>query len=105
MTNWIRDHGHYGGWVALGVVIVVADAAGDRTMSSAFRDVSRHPVGRPLMIVSWFLITGHLFGVIPARYDVLVRATDLLADDSRSRKVKASLSRHAKRAGKSPLRG
>jgi hypothetical protein len=67
-TWWRHDHPEYG-WLALGLLVVAADVTGSRTMSDAFRTASRSPVGRPIMIASWAILTAHLFGVIPPGLD------------------------------------
>ena len=76
-VTWARKHGHLIGWAAVIGVVVGADLAGDMTMTESFRAASRSRVGRPVLIISAGYVTGHLFGVIPARYDVLDRACAL----------------------------
>jgi hypothetical protein len=66
--RWRHDHPEYG-WVALGLIVVAADITGSRTMSDAFRTASRSPVGRPIMIAGWGVLTAHLFGLIPPGVD------------------------------------
>ena len=67
-----HDHPEYG-WIALGVLVAVADVTGKHTMSDTFRAASRRPVVGPVVIVSWALLTAHLFGLVPARYDPIYR--------------------------------
>ena len=38
-------------------------------MSEAFRAASRHPVYGPVVLGAWFILTAHLFGIIPRKYD------------------------------------
>lgn len=57
------------GWVSVGAVVIAAELIDARTMSEAFSAASRHPVGGPVLIASWAILTAHLFGVIPDRYD------------------------------------
>lgn len=57
------------GWAGIVVVAVVADALGERTMSDLFRETSHHPVGRPILILTWATLTAHLFGLIPPSRD------------------------------------
>lgn len=65
---WRHDHPEYC-WLAITTLVVAADLTGSRTMSDAFRTASRHPVGRPVMIIGWGVLTAHLFGVIPPGLD------------------------------------
>lgn len=73
MAGWYRARAHSGGWLAILGIVILADMTGDRTMSQAFRDLSRHPVGGPVVLCAWGIVTAHLFGVIPSRYDPLNR--------------------------------
>lgn len=57
------------GWVSVAAVVVAAELIDTRTMSEAFRAASRHPVAGPVVLVTWAVLTGHLFGTIPPRYD------------------------------------
>ena len=72
MTMPKHDHPEYG-WVALGVLVVVADLTGERTMSDTFRMAARHRVAGPAIIGGWALLTAHLFGLIPPEYDPIHR--------------------------------
>jgi hypothetical protein len=65
---WRHDHPEYG-WVAVGLLVAAADVTGTKTMSEVFRSASRHPVGRPLMVIGWGVLTAHLFGLIPPDRD------------------------------------
>lgn len=38
-------------------------------MSEAFLEASRHPVYGKIIWGSWVVLTAHLFGAIPKRYD------------------------------------
>lgn len=57
------------GWVAVGAVVVAAELLDEKTMSDAFLTASRHPVGGPVMLTAWAILTAHLFGFIPRDYD------------------------------------
>ena len=57
------------GWVAVGVAVILAELLDEKTMSEAFRDAARHPVYGPVIFGAWGVLTAHLFGAIPARYD------------------------------------
>jgi len=59
------------GWSVITGVVVAVDLFGSRTMSDAFRSLSRHPVGGPVLAATWIALTAHLFGLIPARRDPL----------------------------------
>lgn len=72
------------GWVSVGAVVVAAEIMDARTMSEAFRMASRHPVGGPVIFASWAVLTAHLFGAIPPKYDPFHRCTSRL---TRSRKL------------------
>lgn len=47
----------------------MAELTDSKTMSEAFCTASKHPVGGPVMIGAWAVLTAHLFGTIPPRYD------------------------------------
>jgi hypothetical protein len=57
------------GWLVAGVVILAADLIDERTLSESFRDFSRTRYGRVMTVTGWSLLTAHLFGVIPEKYD------------------------------------
>lgn len=57
------------GWVAVGAVVIAAELMDTRTMSEAFGEAARHPVYGPVIFTAWAILTAHLFGAIPARYD------------------------------------
>lgn len=57
------------GWIAVSAVVVAAEVLDERTMSEAFREASRHPVYGPLVLTAWAILTAHLTGLIPPRYD------------------------------------
>lgn len=59
------------GWFATLAVIVAAELLDEKTMSTGFRNYSRDPRGKYVMIPAWAYLTAHLFGVIPAKYDPL----------------------------------
>lgn len=57
------------GWVAVGAAVIAAELLDERTMSEAFRAAMTNPVYRPVIIGAWGVLTAHLFGAIPQRYD------------------------------------
>lgn len=57
------------GWVAVGAAVIAAELLDERTMSEAFRDAARHPTFGPVVFGAWIILTAHLFGAIPPRYD------------------------------------
>lgn len=57
------------GWVAVSAVVVAAELLDEKTMSEAFHTASRHPAYGPVVISAWGILTAHLFGFIPAKYD------------------------------------
>ena len=67
-ARWRHDHPELG-WLAVALLVTAADVTGSRTMSDVFRTASRSPVGRPLMIAGWGVLSCHLFGLIPPEYD------------------------------------
>lgn len=66
----VAKHDHPGfGWLAVAAAVVIADVTGTRTMSDAFRALSRHPVAGPAIAVGWGALTAHLFGFLDPRLD------------------------------------
>jgi len=57
------------GWVSVACVVIAAEIIDARTMSEAFRAASRHKVAGVPIAVGYAILTGHLFGIIPAKYD------------------------------------
>lgn len=57
------------GWVSVGAVVVAAEVIDARTMSEAFHAASRHPIAGPTIALGWGVLTAHLFGVLPKKYD------------------------------------
>lgn len=76
------------GWVAVAAVVVTAELLDEKTMSEAFRAASRHPVYGPVVITAWAILTAHLTGLIPAKYDPI---TLFWAYTILKRKAKATL--------------
>ena len=61
----------FGRWIAVGAAVVAAELLDSKTMSDAFLEASKSPVGRPVIYASWLILTAHLFDVIPHKYDPL----------------------------------
>jgi hypothetical protein len=59
------------GWAITGAVILAAELLDQRTMSEVFRDWSRSPTGKYVLLPGWAYLTAHLFGFIPVKYDPL----------------------------------
>lgn len=57
------------GWLALGLVVAIAEVRDSRTMSDAFLAATRTPVTGPIITASYAILTAHLFGLLPKRYD------------------------------------
>jgi hypothetical protein len=57
------------GWLGLAVLVVAWDLVAPETLSSAFDRARSSPVGASVVLVSWGLLTGHLFGLLPERVD------------------------------------
>lgn len=57
------------GWACVGAVVLTAELLGTKTLSEAFRATSRHPVYGPVVFTTWAVLTLHLFGALPKRYD------------------------------------
>jgi len=57
------------GWVSVGCVVLAAEVMDARTMSEAFRAASRQRYAGPAIAVAYAVLTGHLFGIIPPKYD------------------------------------
>lgn len=60
------------GWLLAGAVILAMDILDERTLSESFLEFSRTPVGRIATVVSWSVLTAHLFGVLPSDRDPIV---------------------------------
>lgn len=61
------------GWLATGLVILAVELLDETTLSASFRDFSRTPNGLAVTCAGWSLLTAHLFGVIPDKYDPIVQ--------------------------------
>ena len=57
------------GWIAVGVAVAIAEIADSRTMSAAFRDAMEDPVAGPAICIGYGILTAHLFGMLPQKYD------------------------------------
>ena len=59
------------GWGLIGVAVAVWDltAPEGELLTDRFRRARRHPVGLALVLAGWAVLTGHLFGVLPERWD------------------------------------
>jgi hypothetical protein len=68
-----------GGWIAVGIAVAIAEIADSETMSHAFRDGLEHPVVGPVICITYGLLTAHLFGVIPQKYDPFVLTGNWIA--------------------------
>lgn len=68
-----HDHPGYA-WGALLALVIAADLTGSKTMSEAFKLVSRDKYLGPPLIVGWCYLNAHLFGVLPVKYDLFHRA-------------------------------
>lgn len=56
------------GWVGLTLYVIGWDAFASETLSTAFDRGLQHPSKRPVVIVTWCLVTAHLFGrFLPTR--------------------------------------
>lgn len=70
----MRRHGE-AAWVGLALYVIGYDVyaikSGRSTLSAAFFSGFSHKVGRFGVIVAWVMLTGHLFRVIPKRFDPL----------------------------------
>lgn len=64
-------------WVGLAAYVVAYDAwamvTGRETLSSAFARAVAHPKARWVTIAAWATLTGHLFQLIPQKWDPLRR--------------------------------
>lgn len=64
-------------WIALAVGVAAYDAwaglTGHETMSQSYYRAIRHPFRKWPTIMVWAYITGHLFHIIPTRFDPLRR--------------------------------
>lgn len=57
------------GWIAVGVAVAVAEIADSRTMSAAFREAMEDPIAGPVICICYGILTAHLFGMLPQKYD------------------------------------
>lgn len=68
MANAISKRGTLG-WALTAATVAVWDFAADDTMSAAFERGLARPRGRFLVATAWVVLTAHLFGWLPDRYD------------------------------------
>jgi uncharacterized membrane protein YgdD (TMEM256/DUF423 family) len=66
------------GWISVAAVVIAADVLDARTMSEVFRETARHPVGGPVMLIGWAILTAHLFGTLPQKYDPIHNAAEFV---------------------------
>lgn len=62
------------GWLATAAVVLAAELLDEKTMSTGFREYSADPIGRYVVVSGWVLLSAHLFGLIPPKYDPLTRS-------------------------------
>jgi hypothetical protein len=60
----------FNGWIAVGVIAVVADLYDEKTMSLVCRETVRNPVAGPVLVGGWAYLSAHLLGLLPAKYDL-----------------------------------
>jgi hypothetical protein len=64
-------------WGGLAVYIAAYDLValrfGRPTMSASFHRISGRRVGRPVLVLFWAYLTGHLFRWLPRRWDLFRR--------------------------------
>lgn len=68
-TRLRRPQPGYNGWLAVGAVVIAAEYLDGRTMSEAFRELSRRRITGPVLIAGWLMLTAHLFGLLPEKTD------------------------------------
>lgn len=59
----------YTGWVAIGAVVLAAEAVCRDTLTECYR--SAHPVTRAVALAGWVVLVLHLHGLMPSRFDPL----------------------------------
>lgn len=68
----LRQHtGGGAGWVAIAALVVIWDMIAPETLSSAFHRATSGRVGATAVVVTWGVLTAHLFQVLPERADPL----------------------------------
>jgi hypothetical protein len=72
------------GWLSVGAVVVAAELLDTKTMSEAFREASRHPVAGPVVVTTWVVLSAHLLGILPPKYDPFRRVTSHMSRSRRS---------------------
>lgn len=64
-----HDHPAYG-WAAVAATVAVTDFTARRSMSDVFRTASRKKITGPVLFLGWGYLSAHLFGFIPAKFDL-----------------------------------
>lgn len=66
----LRQHtGGGAGWVAIAALVVIWDMIAPETLSSAFHRATSGRLGGAAVLVTWAVLTAHLFQVLPERAD------------------------------------
>jgi hypothetical protein len=70
-------HRHIGkwGWLGLTALVVLWDCVAPETLSAVFLRRRTNPV----TILAWSVLTAHLFGLVPPRYDPILRTFRLVS--------------------------
>ena len=68
-------------WIGLAGYVVAYDAwamiTGRETLTSSFYRALDSPIRRWPTVMAWGYLTGHLFGAIPRRYDLMARMGEI----------------------------
>jgi hypothetical protein len=65
----------HAGWVIIAVGVLAWDFLAPETLTDAFRQARKHPVGAAAVAVTWGVLTAHLFELIPSKVDPIHRST------------------------------
>lgn len=60
----------FNGWIAVGVIALAADLLDEKTMSSVWHQTATGKVTGPPLVLGWAYLSAHLFGLLPAKYDL-----------------------------------